>query len=142
MYARAWYFRTIWGMDIGEGTRIVSSVRLDKTNPKGLHIGAWTHVAFDAVILCHDFTDGKRSETRVGSCCFIGGRAIIMPGVTVGDHCIVGSGAVVTKDVPSNSLVAGNPAKILQSDIVTGRWGIRDPRFLALEGIVPEAGKE
>ena len=47
--------------------------------------------------------------------CFIGAQAIIMPGVRVGDECIVGSGAVVTKDVPPGSIVAGNPAKIIRS---------------------------
>ena len=47
-----------------------------------------------------------------------------MPGVRVGDECIVGSGAVVTKDVPSGSIVAGNPAKIIRSGIRTVKWGI------------------
>ena len=48
----------------------------------------------------------------IGKDCWIGGGAIILPGVSIGDRCIVGAGSVVTKDVPSDSLVAGNPAVI------------------------------
>jgi len=46
-----------------------------------------------------------------------------MPGVTVGNESIIGSGAIVTKDVPSNSIVAGNPAKIIKEGIRTKRFG-------------------
>lgn len=45
---------------------------------------------------------------------WIGAGAIILPGVIVGDHSVVAAGAVVTKDVPSSVIVAGNPAKILR----------------------------
>jgi maltose O-acetyltransferase len=47
----------------------------------------------------------------IGNDCWIGGSAIISPGVTIGDRCIVGAGAVVTRDVPADSIVVGNPAK-------------------------------
>lgn len=46
----------------------------------------------------------------IGKDCWIGGGAIICPGVTIGDRCIVAAGSVVTRDVPDDSLVAGNPA--------------------------------
>jgi acetyltransferase-like isoleucine patch superfamily enzyme len=46
-----------------------------------------------------------------------------MPGITIGDEVIVGAGAVVTKDVPSNCIVAGNPARIIRTNIHTGRFG-------------------
>jgi acetyltransferase-like isoleucine patch superfamily enzyme len=47
-----------------------------------------------------------------------------MPNVTIGDEVIVAAGSVVTKDVPSNSIVAGNPAKIIKSDIHTVEYGM------------------
>lgn len=50
----------------------------------------------------------------IGNDCWIGGGAIINPGVTLGDNVIVGSGAVVTKSFPSDVVIAGNPAKIIK----------------------------
>lgn len=53
-----------------------------------------------------------------------------MPGVTIGDEVVVGSGAVVTKDVPSNCIVAGNPAKVIRQGIHTRKYGmIEDDNF-------------
>ena len=47
----------------------------------------------------------------IGDDCWIGGSAIISPGITIGDRCIVGAGAVVAKDIPADTIVVGNPAK-------------------------------
>ena len=46
---------------------------------------------------------------------------------------MVGAGSVVIADVPPNSIVAGNPAKIIRQNVETGRWGIFDKRFLEVE---------
>lgn len=46
-----------------------------------------------------------------------------MPGVVIGDGSIVAAGSVVTKDVPARSIVAGNPARVIRSDIDTGPYG-------------------
>jgi len=51
---------------------------------------------------------------KIGHTCWIGGRSVICPGVTIGDNVVVGAGSVVTKDVPSNVVVGGNPARILR----------------------------
>ncbi|MBL3645739.1 sugar O-acetyltransferase [Peribacillus frigoritolerans] len=51
----------------------------------------------------------------IGNDVWIGGSCIILAGVTIGDNSIVAAGSVVTKDVPANTIVAGNPAKILKS---------------------------
>ncbi len=53
-------------------------------------------------------------EVVIGDDCWIGGGAIINPGVTLGDNVVVGSGAVVTRSFPSNVVIAGNPAKIIR----------------------------
>lgn len=50
----------------------------------------------------------------IGNNVFVGARSIIMKGVTIGDGAVIGAGSVVTKDVPSNAIVAGNPAKIVK----------------------------
>ena len=51
---------------------------------------------------------------EIGDNCWIGGGAIILPGVRIGKNSIIGSGAVVTKDIPDNVIAAGNPAKIIK----------------------------
>lgn len=52
---------------------------------------------------------------KVGNGCWIGGGVIILPGVTIGDGSVVGAGSVVTKDVLSNTVVAGNPARVVRT---------------------------
>lgn len=49
----------------------------------------------------------------IGHRCWLGGNSIVLPGVTIGDEVVVGAGAVVTKDVPDGSVVAGNPARVI-----------------------------
>ena len=51
----------------------------------------------------------------IGNNVWIGGRAVINPGITIGDNVVIASGAVVTKDVPSNVVVGGNPAKVIKN---------------------------
>jgi acetyltransferase-like isoleucine patch superfamily enzyme len=133
-----WYFRRVLGMEIGSDVRISLKARMDFTNPTGIHIGDSTYIAFDAIIFAHDMTRVLHTDTYIGKCCFIGAQAIIMAGVRVGDHCIVGSGAVVTKDVPPNSIVAGNPATIIRSGVNTTRWGMLVEHYVAAGGTLPE----
>jgi acetyltransferase-like isoleucine patch superfamily enzyme len=121
--AKWFYYTRFWGMDIDPTAGFSFSVRLDKTYPKGIHIGAHTFVAFEVAILAHDMSRGLYLHTRIGRCCFIGARSIILPGIQIGDECVVGSGSVVTKNVPSRCLVAGNPARIIRENIQVGRYG-------------------
>jgi acetyltransferase-like isoleucine patch superfamily enzyme len=121
------YLTRVWGMNIHHSVVMSLSARLDKTHPKGIHIGEGTYIAFDAAILSHDMTRALKTETRIGKNCFIGARSVILPGITIGDCCVVGSGSIVTKDVPANSAVAGNPAKVIRSNIETVKFGrLRD----------------
>jgi maltose O-acetyltransferase len=50
----------------------------------------------------------------IGNDCWIGGNAIICPGVTIGNACVIGAGSVVTKDIPDHSMAVGNPAKVIK----------------------------
>eukprot|EP01029_Cantina_marsupialis_P029427 TRINITY_DN780362_c0_g1_i1.p1 TRINITY_DN780362_c0_g1~~TRINITY_DN780362_c0_g1_i1.p1 ORF type:complete len:194 (-),score=49.99 TRINITY_DN780362_c0_g1_i1:93-674(-) len=50
----------------------------------------------------------------IGDNCWIGGGAIILPGVTIGDDCVIGAGSVVTKDIPSGMIACGNPCKVMK----------------------------
>ena len=113
------YLRKIYGMHIGKDCRISWKAYLDKSiNPKGIWIGDGTRVLNGAMILSHDACRNYKANTHIGNNCVIGVRSIIMPGVKVGDSCIVGAGSVVTKDVLPNTIVAGNPAKVIGMGVV------------------------
>lgn len=64
-------------------------------------------------------TKGRESARpiSIGNDCWIGGGAIILPGVTIGDCAIVGAGCVVTKDVPRGCVVAGNPGRVVKEGL-------------------------
>ena len=120
---RLFSLRKIYHMDISKSARISFWTMLDKTNPKGIHIGDESFVASGAMVFTHDFCRGLHKDTKIGKKCFIGARSIIMPGVLIGDEVIVGAGSVVTKDVKSHCIVAGNPAKVIKEDVKTERFG-------------------
>lgn len=65
----------------------------------------------------HDMSDDKSAVTgapiSIGTNCFIGQRAVILAGVTIGDGATIGAGAVVTRDVPAGATAAGVPARVI-----------------------------
>lgn len=120
---RLLWLRLVWRMDIHPSAQISLRARLDRTFPMGVHIGAGSYVAFDAVILTHDRVRGAYLHTRIGRNCFVGARSLILPGLRIGDGAIVAAGAVVTRDVPPTSIVAGNPAAVVKDKVETGTYG-------------------
>lgn len=75
----------------------------------------------NCTILAHDASTkihlkkSKVGKVKIGDRCFIGLGAIILPNVRIGNDCIIGAGTVVARDIPDNSVVVGNPAKIVSS---------------------------
>ncbi|WP_095588000.1 acyltransferase [Actibacterium ureilyticum] len=134
------YLRKVWGMDIHPTAQFSLSAKFDRTFPVGVHVGKNSYVAFESRILTHDRTRGLYLHTRIGENCFIGGRSLILPGVEIGDNCVVGAGSVVTKSVPARSVVAGNPARVLQSDIEVVEYG-RFATADATESALAEQGE-
>ena len=118
-------YKTVYGMDIGMGVRISLGAKLDKTNPKGVHIGDYTAITSGASVISHDFVNREWKDVYIGKNCFLGYGCIILPGVTVGDNCIISGNSVVGRNIPPNSVVMGNPGKVVEIGIVTGEWGIR-----------------
>lgn len=103
----------LWQMDIHPTAWIAPTALIDRTWPKGIHIGAGCMIDHQAVVLAHDMTRGIYLDTRIGDGTSIGARAIIMPGVAVGRNCVIEPGTVVIRDVPDGSRILGNPGQIV-----------------------------
>ncbi|WP_422446286.1 MULTISPECIES: acyltransferase [unclassified Endozoicomonas] len=111
-------------MDIDKTVIFSMSAKLDKTYPQGIHIGKYSYLAFQSAVLSHDMIRKLKVDTVIGENCFIGAKSVILPGVVVGNNSVVAAGAVVTTNVPPNTIVAGNPAKVIKRDIKVGKYGV------------------
>ena len=103
-------------MDIHPSAWIARSTLIDRTWPRGIHIGANCVIGEEVVILTHDMTRGVYLDTVIGEGTVIGARAIVLPGLTIGRDCRIAPGSVVIRDLPEGSSVAGNPAKHIDAD--------------------------
>ena len=71
------------------------------------------------------------APVRIGKNCWLGAGALVMPGVTIGDNSVIGAGSVVTRDIPSNVVAAGNPCRVLRP------VGERDRQFYFHDKAIP-----
>ncbi|MFN2477053.1 MAG: DapH/DapD/GlmU-related protein [Chthoniobacterales bacterium] len=115
-------FDTRGAFALGTGSTINENCRLD--NRGGLTIGDHVSISAEVCVLTADHDPhsatfaGRSRPVSIGDYAFIGTRAMILPGVTIGRGAVVAAGAVVTKEVPPLAIVAGLPAKQI---------GTRDP---------------
>jgi acetyltransferase-like isoleucine patch superfamily enzyme len=134
-------FINLYGCEIGDETKIGAFVEVQKNARVGRRCKISSHTFIcegvhieDNVFVGHGVTfindsypratsasgglqtdaDWKVEQTRVCKGASIGSGSTILSNVTVGENAIVGAGSVVTKDVPANAIVAGNPAKVLR----------------------------
>lgn len=122
-----YYLRKVYKMDIGKDVRISWKAHLDKSvNPKGIHIEDGVRILNGAMILAHDDCRRMRADTIIGRNSIVGVRALILPGVVIGESSIVGMGGVVSKDVPPHTIVAGNPARVIRINVVVEKGRIID----------------
>lgn len=95
----------------------------------GIRIGRDSLVGFDSVLLTETHAAGGRDRVRsqgrvaqpidIGSNVWIGCRVVVLPGVKIGDHAVVGANSTVTRDVAPGAVVAGSPARVIrQRDVV------------------------
>ena len=111
--------------NLGKNVDIVGGANFG-SEPYLITIGDNTTISFDCAFVTHDaatrvirnLPDGDKETViyapiTVGKNCFIGCRSVILPNVNIGDNCIIGAGRVVNKDIPSNSVAAGVPCKVI-----------------------------
>ena len=135
-------FVNLYGCEIGDNTKIGTFVEIQKNAAIGRNCKISSHTFVcegvhieDDVFIGHNVTfindlyprstttrgkmqteeDWKVVPTLVKKGASIGSSVTILAGVTIGEYAMVGAGAVVTKDVPDRTIVAGNPAKVLRS---------------------------
>lgn len=107
------------GLVVGKNVTIQYSAQIDDVYPYLIRIGDNCSISNQVRILAHDATPFKFTNgyTRLGKVeirdnCFIGERAIILPGVTIGPNVLIAAGSLVNRDIPPNSCVAGVPARV------------------------------
>ena len=107
------------GLRIGKNFQYEKGMLIDKIYPHLISIGDDVIFSADVKVLAHDA--GLRNimgvvrigHVTIGNRVFVGLGTIILPNVTIGDDVIVGAGSVVSRDLPSKTVCAGSPAKVL-----------------------------
>jgi acetyltransferase-like isoleucine patch superfamily enzyme len=119
-------------VQVGEETWIGPYTVLDGRG--GLKIGCYCSISAGVQIYSHDtvkwaLTRGKAAEergaTEIGDCCYIGPNCIISRGVKIGEHCVIGAMSFVKEDIPSFSIAAGSPARVVGRVEMVGEDDVR-----------------
>ena len=105
---------------IGEGAVLDASggLEIGAHTSVGLNVMIWSHTSFLANLEMDNGVGSPliaRAPTRIGSGCFIAGPTVVYHGVSVGDRVVVMPMSVINKDIPSNSLVGGSPARVIRT---------------------------
>jgi maltose O-acetyltransferase len=109
------------GLKVGANFNAIGQNIIDPSHCWHIEIGDNVVMAPRSHILAHDASTGlftgytKVGNVKIGNNVFIGAGAIILMGVNVGNNVVIGAGSIVTKDIPSNSVAVGNPAKVICS---------------------------
>ncbi|HDZ43777.1 hypothetical protein LCGC14_0239280 [marine sediment metagenome] len=138
------------GIDIGDWVYIGPGARMSGSG--GLSIGSNIAIGPDVTIFTssHRYDGGDwipfgpevdKRPVRIEDHVWIGGRAVILPGVTIGEGAVVAAGAVVTKDVPPSAVVAGNPAAVIKQRDVAMFNDLRDQQRLWLRELARRGGR-
>ncbi|MFC8710820.1 MULTISPECIES: sugar O-acetyltransferase [unclassified Streptomyces] len=113
-----------YGSNITVGARTFVNYHLTALDVAAISIGDDCQIGPHVQLLTptHPLEPGPRRDKleaarpiTVGDNVWLGGGAIVLPGVTIGDNSVVGAGAVVTKDVPANAVAVGNPARVVRT---------------------------
>ena len=102
----------VWGMKIYNSAWIARTAFIDRTWPRGITIRKNCVIGEEASILTHDMSRGIYLDTCIGDRTTVSTRAIIMPGISIGEGSTIETGSVVTADLEARSHVRGDPLVI------------------------------
>jgi len=88
--------------------------RVDALNPHLVQIGDKCVIGAESMLLAHGPGFDGNTPVIIGDYTYIGYRVTVLPGVTIGEGCIIGAGSIVTRNIPSKKVAAGNPARVLR----------------------------
>jgi maltose O-acetyltransferase len=109
------------GLRVGERLHVGQGVLIDGNAPWLIELGSDVTLSPNVHILAHDASSKLRTgytrlaQTRIGDRVFVGARTIVLPGVTIGDDCVIAAGSVVVSDIPPGSVAVGAPARVVSS---------------------------
>lgn len=109
------------GMKVGADFNRQQGCYIDPTHCFLIEIGSNVTMSIRVTLMAHDastkYSTGytKIGRIRIGDNVFIGANATVLPGVSIGNNSVIGANSVVTKSVPENTVVAGNPARVVCS---------------------------
>ncbi len=109
------------GFKHGERCAFMGEVIIDPGHCWLIEVGNDVTFAPRVHVLAHDASTKRElgytriSEVIIGNNVFIGANSVILPGVHIGDNVIIGAGSIVTNDIPSDSVAAGNPCKVIST---------------------------
>lgn len=107
------------GLKVGKNFKRLNGVILDPSHCWLITIGHNVTMAPRVHILAHDASTKeflnytKIGRVNIGNNVFIGAESVVLPNVSIGDNVVIGANSTVTKDIPSNSVYAGNPARFM-----------------------------
>ena len=119
-------FYTDFGKNIHIGNQVFINADCKFQDQGGIYIDDGALIGHGVVLatLNHDMDPEKRQQLHpaplhIGKRVWVGANATILPGVTIGDNSVVAAGAVVTKDVPADTVVGGVPARVISNSVNT-----------------------
>lgn len=107
------------GLHLGKNVEIIETFFFDPSHCYLIHIGDNCTICPNVRLIAHDASTKrilgytKIGRIEIGSSCFLGDSVIVLPNVKIGSNVIIGSGSIVTSDIPADCVAAGNPARVL-----------------------------
>ncbi len=123
VYIEAPFFANFGGHHCHFGKMVYANYNLTCVDDSHIYVGDYTMIGPNVTIVtaAHPILPELREQlyqynmpVHIGRNCWIGAGAIILPGISIGDHTVIGAGSIVTTDIPANVVAVGNPCRVMR----------------------------